>query len=254
MRSMRSRIPEKSELAAQLKRYRYDAGLKGDEAGASSARKATTVYKYEAGTVGVAGGPASAAQRVRREHGHGLTEIGDPRAGGRKKDESALRWRKMRTYYDMMNPAKQRTLLDVARAMAEDSEPCACAHQRTGIYAHAHISIARICAARNLGICANQPCAGARGRTTALRLRRLVLGDGRRPHGMGVGVDPMLPGLGVVVLGEAVGGMPDVLERAAGADEVAAARWCYMPHGRLDIEPGWNIFGIVTQHTLSCGS
>ena len=49
-----------------------------------------------------------------------FTEIGDPRAGGRKKDESALRWRKMRTYYDMMNPAKQRTLLDVARAMAED--------------------------------------------------------------------------------------------------------------------------------------
>ena len=81
MRSMRSRVPEKSELAAQLKRYRYDAGLKGDEAGAV---------------------------------------IGDPRAGGRKKDESALRWRKMRTYYDMMNPAKQRTLLDVARAMAED--------------------------------------------------------------------------------------------------------------------------------------
>lgn len=74
MRSMRSRVPEKSELAAQLKRYRYDAGLKGDEAGAA---------------------------------------IG-------KKDESALRWRKMRTYYDMMGPAKQRTLLDVARAMAED--------------------------------------------------------------------------------------------------------------------------------------
>ena len=56
---------------------------------------------------------------------------------------------------------------------------------------------------------------------------------------MGVGVDPMLPGLGVVALGEAVGGMPDVLERAAGADEVAAARLgAYMPHGRLDVEPG----------------
>ncbi|ACV54896.1 hypothetical protein Elen_0924 [Eggerthella lenta DSM 2243] len=49
-----------------------------------------------------------------------FTEVGDPRAGGRKKDESALRWRKMRAYYDMMGPAKQRTLLDVARAMAED--------------------------------------------------------------------------------------------------------------------------------------
>ena len=97
MRSMRSRVPEKSELAAQLKRYRYDAGLKGDEAGAVIGKKATTVYKYEA-----------------------FTEVGDPRAGGRKKDESALRWRKMRTYYDMMGPAKQRTLLDVARAMAED--------------------------------------------------------------------------------------------------------------------------------------
>lgn len=67
MRSMRSRVPEKSELAAQLKRYRYDAGLKGDEAGAVIGKKATTVYKYE---------------------------------------------------------------------------PCACAHQHTGIYAHAHISIA----------------------------------------------------------------------------------------------------------------
>ena len=46
MRSMRSRVPEKSELAAQLKRYRYDAGLKGDEAGAVIGKKATTVYKY----------------------------------------------------------------------------------------------------------------------------------------------------------------------------------------------------------------
>ena len=81
MRSMRSRVPEKSELAAQLKLYRYDAGLKGDEAGEVIGKKATTLYKN---------------------------------------DESALRWRKMRTYYDMMNPAKQRTLLDVARAMAED--------------------------------------------------------------------------------------------------------------------------------------
>ena len=53
MRSMRPRIPEKSELAAQLKRYRYDAGLKGDEAGAVIGKKATTVYKYEAGTLWV---------------------------------------------------------------------------------------------------------------------------------------------------------------------------------------------------------
>lgn len=64
------------------------------------------------------------AARVFNEYGVNMvtafTEVGDPRAGGRKKDESALRWRKMRTYYDMMNPAKQRTLLDVARAMAED--------------------------------------------------------------------------------------------------------------------------------------
>ena len=56
MRSMRSRIPEKSELAAQLKRYRYDAGLKGDEAGAVIGKKATTVYKYEAGTLWVSRG------------------------------------------------------------------------------------------------------------------------------------------------------------------------------------------------------
>ena len=105
MRSMRSRIPEKSELAAQLKRYRYDAGLKGDEAGAVIGKKATTVYKYEAGTLWVSPGDLRAL----------LNEY-----GVNKKDESALRWRKMRTYYDMMNPAKQRTLLDVARAMAED--------------------------------------------------------------------------------------------------------------------------------------
>ena len=119
MRSMRSRIPEKSELAAQLKRY--DAGLKGDEAGAVIGKKATTVYKYEAGTLWVSPGDLRA---LLNEYGVNMvtafTEIGDPRAGGRKKDESALRWRKMRTYYDMMNPAKQRTLLDVARAMAED--------------------------------------------------------------------------------------------------------------------------------------
>ena len=56
MRSMRSRVPEKSELAAQLKRYRYDAGLKGDEAGAVIGKKATTVYKYEAGTLWVSPG------------------------------------------------------------------------------------------------------------------------------------------------------------------------------------------------------
>ena len=31
-----------------------------------------------------------------------FTEIGDPRAGGRKKDESALRWRKMRAYYCLL--------------------------------------------------------------------------------------------------------------------------------------------------------
>ena len=113
MRSMRSRVPEKSELAAQLKRYRYDAGLKGDEAGA--------VIKYEAGTLWVSPGDLRA---LLNEYGVNMvtafTEVGDPRAGGRKKDESALRWRKMRTYYDMMGPAKQRTLLDVARAMAED--------------------------------------------------------------------------------------------------------------------------------------
>ena len=53
MRSMRSRVPEKSELAAQLKRYRYDAGLKGEEAGSVIGKKATTVYKYEAGTLWV---------------------------------------------------------------------------------------------------------------------------------------------------------------------------------------------------------
>lgn len=121
MRSMRSRVPEKSELAAQLKRYRYDAGLKGDEAGAVIGKKATTVYKYEAGTLWVSPGDLRA---LLNEYGVNMvkafTEIGDPRAGGRKKDESALRWRKMRTYYDMMGPAKQRTLLDVARAMAED--------------------------------------------------------------------------------------------------------------------------------------
>ena len=96
-------------------------GLKGDEAGAVIGKKATTVYKYEAGTLWVSPGDLRA---LLNEYGVNMvtafTEIGDPRAGGRKKDESALRWRKMRTYYDMMNPAKQRTLLDVARAMAED--------------------------------------------------------------------------------------------------------------------------------------
>lgn len=96
-------------------------GLKGDEAGAVIGKKATTVYKYEAGTLWVS--PAD-LRSLLNEYGVNMvtafTEIGDPRAGGRKKDESALRWRKMRTYYDMMNPAKQRTLLDVARAMAED--------------------------------------------------------------------------------------------------------------------------------------
>ena len=112
MRSMRSRVPEKSELAAQLKRYRYDAGLKGDEAGAVIGKKATTVYKYEAGTLWVSPGDLRA---LLNEYGVNMvtafTEVGDPRAGGRKKDESALRWRKMRAYYDMMGPAKQRTLL-----------------------------------------------------------------------------------------------------------------------------------------------
>lgn len=91
MRSMRSRVPEKSELAAQLKRYRYDAGLKGDEAGAVIGKKATTVYKYEAGTLWVS--PAD-LRSLLNEYGVNMvtafTEIGDPRAGGRKKDESAL--------------------------------------------------------------------------------------------------------------------------------------------------------------------
>ncbi len=144
MRSMRSRVPEKSELAAQLKRYRYDAGLKGDEAGAVIGKKATTVYKYEAGTLWVSPGDLRA---LLNEYGVNMvtafTEIGDPRAGGRKKDESALRWRKMRTYYDMMGPAKQRTLLDVARAMAEDfwilARACAYGRLRTVIYSHMYI-------------------------------------------------------------------------------------------------------------------
>lgn len=127
MRSMRSRVPEKSELAAQLKRYRYDAGLKGDEAGAVIGKKATTVYKYEAGTLWVSPGDLRA---LLNEYGVNMvtafTEIGDPRAGGRKKDESALRWRKMRAYYDMMGrpsrgPARRREgdgrgLLSRARA------------------------------------------------------------------------------------------------------------------------------------------
>ena len=82
-------------------------GLKGDEAGAVIGKKATTVYKYEAGTLWVSPGDLRA---LLNEYGVSMvtafTEIGDPRAGGRKKDESALRWRKMRTYYDMMNPAK----------------------------------------------------------------------------------------------------------------------------------------------------
>lgn len=98
MRSMRSRVPEKSELAAQLKRYRYDAGTLW----VSPADLRSLLNEYGVNMVTA------------------FTEIGDPRAGGRKKDESALRWRKMRAYYDMMGPAKQRTLLDVARAMAED--------------------------------------------------------------------------------------------------------------------------------------
>lgn len=86
MRSMRSRVPEKSELAAQLKRYRYDAGLKGDEAGAVIGKKATTVYKYEAGTLWVSPGDLRA---LLNEYGVNMvtafTEVGDPRAGGRKK-------------------------------------------------------------------------------------------------------------------------------------------------------------------------
>ena len=81
MRSMRSRVPEKSELAAQLKRYRYDAGLKGDEAGAVIGKKATTVYKYEAGTLWVSPGDLRA---LLNEYGVNMvtafTEIGDPRA------------------------------------------------------------------------------------------------------------------------------------------------------------------------------
>ena len=88
MRSMRSRVPEKSELAAQLKRYRHDAGLKGDEAGAVIGKKATTVYKYEAGTLWVSPGDLRA---LLNEYGVNMvtafTEVGDPRAGGRKKDE-----------------------------------------------------------------------------------------------------------------------------------------------------------------------
>ena len=76
---------------------------------------------FDAGTLWVSPGDLRA---LLNEYGVNMvtafTEVGDPRAGGRKKDESALRWRKMRTYYDMMGPAKQRTLLDVARAMAED--------------------------------------------------------------------------------------------------------------------------------------
>ena len=143
MRSMRSRIPEKSELAAQLKRYRYDAGLKGDEAGAVIGKKATTVYKYEAGTLWVSPGDLRA---LLNEYGVNMvtafTEIGDPRAGGRKKDESALRWRKMRTYYDSDEPGQAEDPARRREGDAETSEPCACAHQRTGIYAHAHISIA----------------------------------------------------------------------------------------------------------------
>ena len=86
MRSMRSRVPEKSELAAQLKRYRYDAGLKGDEAGAVIGKKATTVYKYEAGTLWVS--PAD-LRSLLNEYGVNMvtafTEIGDRgRAAGRR--------------------------------------------------------------------------------------------------------------------------------------------------------------------------
>ena len=85
MRSMRSRVPEKSELAAQLKRYRYDAGLKGDEAGAVIGKKATTVYKYEAGTLWVSPGDLRA---LLNEYGVNMvtafTEVGDPRAAGRR--------------------------------------------------------------------------------------------------------------------------------------------------------------------------
>ena len=109
------------EGSGEVRAGGYDAGLKGDEAGAVIGKKATTVYKYEAGTLWVS--PAD-LRSLLNEYGVNMvtafTEIGDPRAGGRKKDESALRWRKMRAYYDMMGPAKQRTLLDVARAMAED--------------------------------------------------------------------------------------------------------------------------------------
>ena len=141
MRSMRSRIPEKSELAAQLKRYRYDAGLKGDEAGAVIGKKATTVYKYEAGTLWVSPGDLRA---LLNEYGVNMvtafTEIGDPRAGGRKKDESALAQDADLLRHDEPGQAE-----DPARRREGDGRGLlsrARAHQHTGIYAHAHISIA----------------------------------------------------------------------------------------------------------------
>ena len=81
----------KAPRVSAWKRYRYDAGLKGDEAGAVIGKKATTVYKYEAGTLWVS--PAD-LRSLLNEYGVNMvtafTEIGDPRAGGRKNVQRSL--------------------------------------------------------------------------------------------------------------------------------------------------------------------
>ena len=198
--------------------------------------------------MGVPGGPEGSAQRVRREHGHGLHRDRRPQ-GGRKEEgrvRPALAQDARLLRHDVPGQAE-----DPARRGAGDGRGLltrlrmgARANLSARVSAYMRLYIYwRICASAHLGGYASAPlCGSGFARQGAGAGRRLpldiVLDLFGHPHGVRVGVDPVLPGLGVVVLGEAVRGVLDALERAVRADEVAPARLrADMPHGRLDIEP-----------------
>lgn len=109
-------VPDDKELAAYLRRYRYDAGMSGAEAGALIGKKPSTIYKYESGRL-----PVSAEDLATLLVAYGVdldrafTEKMGPEDRGRKKNRSAKNLRELTQIYGELPEAGQLALLEHAR-------------------------------------------------------------------------------------------------------------------------------------------
>lgn len=109
-------IPKSAEVTSQLRRYRYQAGVSGQEAASVINKKPTTLYKYESGRLKISQHDMiELLLYYRVDLDTAFSDFRDAGVGGRKKNNAARHLREIEDIYNGLPEQGQKHLYLAAK-------------------------------------------------------------------------------------------------------------------------------------------